>query len=401
MAEHTSRLDQGATTLPSSEAVCAPCAFSRLSMGGGALEQVLQPICGLQGRFQVRTKLNATKLFDGQISGSESVTVAPDGRFIMLDRYGAVREAREAGGGMVLNPKPLAHLGPGRPLGAQFDGNGNLIICDAFKGLIMLEAVTSRVIILANRVSASSPLHPNSALMYTNDLDIAPDGTIYFTDSVDVNPHRNAQHNNNVIHIVTILGKPGFYDTVKGWGYGFLQGLPRGRLLAYYPHNKTTHVISHALYYSNGVALSADGTYAAVCETDRLRVLKVFLPPHPRAGSSEVLIDGLPGTPDGISRTPGGRAFWVALVSNIPPSSKWFGPALVRGLLARIPENRRPRFPAWGAVLKVSDKGQLLQWLVDLNGETASKIPSAHEEGGRLYFGNLAGKRAVRGYAQQ
>jgi hypothetical protein len=31
------------------------------------------------------------------------------------------------------------------------------------------------------------------------------------------------------------------------------------------------------------------------------------------------------------------------------------------------------------------------QWLVDLKGDTASKIPSAHEEGGRLYFGNLAG----------
>jgi hypothetical protein len=52
------------------------------------------------------------------------------------------------------------------------------------------------------------------------------------------------------------------------------QGLPKGRLLAYYPANRTTHVISHEFYYSNGVALSADGTYAAVCETDRLRVLK-------------------------------------------------------------------------------------------------------------------------------
>jgi sugar lactone lactonase YvrE len=52
------------------------------------------------------------------------------------------------------------------------------------------------------------------------------------------------------------------------------QGLPKGRLLAYYPANRTTHVISHEFYYSNGVALAADGTYAAVCETDRLRVLK-------------------------------------------------------------------------------------------------------------------------------
>jgi hypothetical protein len=48
--------------------------------------------------------------------------------------------------------------------------------------------------------------------------------------------------------------------------------------------------------------------------------------------------------------------------------------------------------PAWGAVLKVSaSTGELQQWLVDLKGETVSKIPSAHEDGDRLFFGNLAG----------
>jgi hypothetical protein len=66
-------------------------------------------------------------------AAAESVTMAPDGRFIMLDRYGAVKEAREQGGQLVLAPQPIAHLGPGRPLGAQFDAHGNLIICDAFK----------------------------------------------------------------------------------------------------------------------------------------------------------------------------------------------------------------------------------------------------------------------------
>jgi hypothetical protein len=94
------------------------------------------------------------------------------------------------------------------------------------QGLIMLEAGTNNVVILANRVSASSPLYPDSPLMYTNDLDIAADGTIYFTDSVDVNPHRNAQHNNSVTHIVSIVGKPGYYDTVKGWALGMLQVRP-------------------------------------------------------------------------------------------------------------------------------------------------------------------------------
>lgn len=87
----------------------------------------------------------------------------------------------------------------------------------------MLEAGTNRVVILSNRVSPTSPLEPNTPLTYTNDLDIASDGTIYFTDSVDVNPHRNAQHSNSVHHIISIKGLPGYYDTVKGWALGMLQ----------------------------------------------------------------------------------------------------------------------------------------------------------------------------------
>jgi sugar lactone lactonase YvrE len=91
------------------------------------------------------------------------------------------------------------------------------------QGLIMLEARTNAVVLLTNHVSSSSPQDPNMPLSYTNDLDIASDGTIYFTDSVDIPPHRNAHHVNNVTHIVSIKGQPGYYDTVKGWALGMLQ----------------------------------------------------------------------------------------------------------------------------------------------------------------------------------
>ncbi|KAF8055598.1 SYP52 [Scenedesmus sp. PABB004] len=350
-----------------------------------------------KGRFKVRTRLNATRLFEGVVTGSESVTSAPDGRFIMLDRYGAVRAAVPVPGAgrgeapLVLEPRPVAHLGPGRPLGAAYDAAGNLIVCDSLKGLVMLEAGSGRVVLLTSRVSKSSPSGAGSLLNYVNDLDIAPDGTVYFTDSVDIHPHRNAQPVNDVTHIISIQGDPGFYDTAKSWALGMLQGLPRGRLLAYFPGNRSTHVVSEGFYYPNGVALGPDGTWLALAETDRLRVLKVWLPPHPAAGRSEVLIDDLPGTPDGIHHAHGG-GFWVSLLSNIPGYTRWFGMPLVRGVLGWIPENRRPQVPSWGAVLKVTADGRVLQWLVDLKGESVAKIPSAHEAGGRLFFGNLAGR---------
>jgi sugar lactone lactonase YvrE len=54
--------------------------------------------------------------------------------------------------------------------------------------------------VLTNQVSASSPLDPGSDILYANDLDIAPDGTIYFTSCTDIQPQKN--------HL-------GFWDTYK------------------------------------------------------------------------------------------------------------------------------------------------------------------------------------------
>lgn len=51
--------------------------------------------------------------------------------------------------------------------------------------------ITSRQVeLLSNRVSSSSAMQPDTPITYANDLDIASDGTIYFTDSVNITTHR-------------------------------------------------------------------------------------------------------------------------------------------------------------------------------------------------------------------
>ena len=55
------------------------------------------------------------------------------------------------------------------------------------------------------------------------------------------------------------------------------QGLPQGRLLAYYPHNRTTHVLAKGFYYANGVALADDESYLVMAETNRIRIHKYWL----------------------------------------------------------------------------------------------------------------------------
>lgn len=70
----------------------------------------------------------------GVLCAAESVTVCPDGHLVMVDRYGAVRTAAQhPDGRTVLDPKPLVHLGPGRPLGFAHDAYSNLVVCDALK----------------------------------------------------------------------------------------------------------------------------------------------------------------------------------------------------------------------------------------------------------------------------
>lgn len=70
---------------------------------------------------------------------AESVVVGPHGQLVMLDRYNQLWEAKQdqASGDWAQSPKPLAQLGPGRPLGYHFDHDGNLIVCDSLKVMLL------------------------------------------------------------------------------------------------------------------------------------------------------------------------------------------------------------------------------------------------------------------------
>lgn len=49
----------------------------------------------------------------------------------------------------------------------------------------MLEKTTGKLVVLSNEVSEDSPFSPGARTNYANDIDIARDGTIYFTTSTD------------------------------------------------------------------------------------------------------------------------------------------------------------------------------------------------------------------------
>lgn len=180
---------------------------------------------------------HATRMFEGKVHGAESVAVAPDGTLIMIDRFGYIHTASPTttegasavGGGYTLSAAAPLYIGPGRPLGFHIVDNGSaVVVCDSLKGLTRVELRTGTVTILSNRVSPNVPHAPALAsastdadnrkaeINYVNDLDVAKDGSIYFTSST----------------AGTVARHPlGFSDTLRSFLLNMCKGDHTGRVL--------------------------------------------------------------------------------------------------------------------------------------------------------------------------
>ena len=243
----------------------------------------------------------------------------------------------------------------GRPLGMQFDVKGNLIVADAFKGLLSISP--AKVIeVLTDSVNGKR-------LLFPDDLDIASDGTIWLSDA----SQRFDQHH---------------------WILDFLETRPTGRLLSFDPQTGTTKVRLDRLMFANGVALGPDDTYVLVNETIRARITRLWLK-GPKAGQTDIFLDELPAYPDNISFNKDG-IFWVALPS--PRSAElerlWPSP-FRRKILLRLPESIRgaKAVPSYGWVIGVNTNGEVVHNLQDPKGDYGN-ITSVNEFDGWLYLGS-------------
>ena len=195
----------------------------------------------LTGDFAANERLtHATRLFEGQIQGAESVAVSPDGTLVMLDKFGFVHRARKRADDT--DPKSSAYellpasealyIGPGRPLGFHLvDGGAAVVVCDSLKGLLRVDLAEGTVTVMANSVSVS-PADDDGAgpggaggrgprpINYANDLDVASDGTVYFTSSTAG---------------VVARHPTGFYDTMRSFLLNMVAGDRTGRLLKHSP----------------------------------------------------------------------------------------------------------------------------------------------------------------------
>ncbi len=312
-----------------------------------------QPAPAMSGVLEPNMVLRQAALVaQRQIHGPEDVAVDAQGRI-----YSGLHDGRivRITGKQV---ETLVNTG-GRPLGLAFDAGGNLIICDAWKGLLSLSP--------ANQLTVLATEADGLPFGFTDDLDIAQDGKIYFTDASSK------------------WRQPDYL-------LDYFEGRPYGRLLVFDPATGQASTLVKGLYFANGVALSQNEDFVAVAETYRYRLGRYWFK-GPKAGLYEVFADNLPGMPDNINSDRRGT-IWVALPSPRKPIAD-FGShhPWVKDLVAKLPRALWPKAEPYGLALAVDEQGRIIRSLQDPGGGHLRMITSVLPHQGKLYFGSLDNDR--------
>jgi sugar lactone lactonase YvrE len=306
---------------------------------------------GLTGHFAQNTRLSPVqKLSLGYGHKPEDVALDADGKI-----YAGLEDGRiivlQADG---TQPRVFADT-HGRPLGLIFDREGNLIVADAIKGLLSVNKA-GEVKVLADEADGVK-------FGCLNDLDIAADGTIYFTEASNKFP-------------------------MSQFASDILEHQPNGRLLALDPQSRRPRTLLRNIYFANGVAVSPDQTFVLVAETGMYRIRRVWLK-EPKMGQNDIFIDNLPGFPDGISSNRRDR-FWLALVT---PRQALFDRMLpypsVRKIVARLPKFLQPAPQRYSFVLGLDLQGQIVENLQNGSPDCYAQIANVVEHNNTLYFGSI------------
>ena len=297
----------------------------------------------------------------GQITGPEDLAVDADGMVwagLEDGRIVKVRPGIEDGAGANDAVETVYDTG-GRPLGLHFDAEGRLVIADAVAGLLRLQTTPTGTVRVETLTTESDGL----PFAFTDDLDIASDGKIYFSDA----SHRWGHHH---------------------YLYDLLEAKPHGRLLVYDPADESTTLLLDGLYFANGIALSQNEDFVLVNETYRYRITRYWLS-GPKAGTSDVFLDNLPCIPDGVSSNRRGT-FWVACFTVRNERADALQPRpFIKSLLVKLPRSLWPQPEPYGSVLQLDEAGAIVTSFQDPGGEVIPEVTSAEEHDGWLYLGNL------------
>jgi ribose transport system permease protein len=265
----------------------------------------------------------------------------------------------------------FAHIG-GRPYGMQFDKDENLIVCVGGMGVYGVKP-NGGVFKVTDETSRTwTKLNDDSRVRMADDLDIAPDGKIYFSDCTTR------------------------YEAAT-YPLEVVEGRPNGRVLCYDPATKKTHKLIKSFYFPNGICVAHDCRSIFIASTTDCRIYRHWLA-GPQSGKTEILIDEIPGHPDNINRASDGN-YWLALIGVRTPSFdlSMRKAAFRRRMAKQVPPDEwlGPNLN-YGCVVKFDDAGTVLESYWDPTGVSHPSVTSMREHKGYLYLGGIENNRIGR-----
>lgn len=293
---------------------------------------------GFTGVFAPNDELaNLQHLSLGADHGPEDVAarMTEDGlRLYVSSRDGDILE---------IDPKTDRHLifskTGGVPLGVEFDDDGNLIVADAYRGLLSINP-SGVITLLTDRVG-SSPI------LYADDVDIGPDGIIYFSDAS------------------TKFGAKAAGSALVGSIQEIFEHGRTGRILSYDPNTQETVEIATRISFANGVAVEPSGSSLLYVETGEYRVMRLFLKGS-RAGEAEAVLENLPGFPDNINLAPpladGTPSYFIGLVNpRNDLLDKLSKKPFLRKMIWRLQAGLKLKSPNYGHLIRIDGQGRVIK----------------------------------------
>lgn len=283
-------------------------------------------------------------------AGPEDVVLDAEGRLLTGVQDGRILRIEVPSGSV----ETIADTG-GRPLGLEVCADGSILVCDSRRGLLRVDPASAAVEVLVASVD-------DGPLNFASNVVADDDGTIYFSASTR---RFDLEH---------YLG-----DMLEHSG--------TGRLFRRDPAGKVETLLD-GLDFANGVVLAPDRSCVLVAQTGRYCVTRYWLT-GPKTGTSDTLIDNLPGFPDNMALGSDGLV-WISLPTARNPLLDRLLPlpGFLRQLVWLLPAAVQPKPEKIIWVLGVSFDGEIVH---DMQGPGTdySMVTSVFERDGTIYVGSL------------
>ena len=334
------------------------------------LMEMPRPRSTTEGPFALNDRLSEVDVIaKGEVESPEDVILDDEDYLYSGNRHGDIVRFFPPN---YTEHEVYAHIG-GAPLGMAFDSAGNLIVCVGGMGLYKVNKSDRSVALVTDETNRSLfSMVDDSRLRLADDLDIAPDGKIYFSEATV----RYEMHD---------------------WPVDALESRGNGRIICFDPATGKTTTVLRNLIFPNGVCTSHDGRSILFAESWACRINRFWLD-GPKKGQKEVLVDQLPGYPDNINRASDGT-YWVAIMGMRTPALDLAlsMPAFRKRMARRIAADQwlYPNLNI-GCVARFDDQGEVHESLWDRKATNHPMITSMREHKGWLYLGGITNNRIGR-----